>query len=124
MLNARGDSGAGRQLAVFRLKIVITFPKKVLPSKCWQCDVLQRVFAREKCVLGTGSIYGALKMQEQRGRIFMLLNGIITIGLGLMVYAHWPSGSAWILGLFFGINLLFHGFSQLMLGLSASTSAA
>ena len=57
MLNARGDSGAGRQLAVFRLKIVITFPKKVLPSKCWQCDVLQRVFAREKCVLGTGSNY-------------------------------------------------------------------
>ena len=54
----------------------------------------------------------------------MLLNGIVTVVLGLMVYAHWPFGSAWILGFFFGINLLFHGFSQLMLGLPASKTAA
>jgi uncharacterized membrane protein HdeD (DUF308 family) len=50
----------------------------------------------------------------------MLFNGLVTLVLGIMVYAHWPSGSARILGLFFGISLLFHGLSQLMLGLAAS----
>jgi uncharacterized membrane protein HdeD (DUF308 family) len=87
-------------------------------------NLIMLIFAVYLIVEGIFDIYGALKMREHRGRIFMLLNGIITIVLGLMVYAHWPSGSAWILGLFFGINLLFHGFSQLMLGLSASTSVA
>jgi len=31
-----------------------------------------------------------------------------------MVYAHWPTGSVWILGFFFGVSLLFHGFALLM----------
>jgi uncharacterized membrane protein HdeD (DUF308 family) len=87
-------------------------------------NLIMLIFAVYLIVEGIFDIYGALKMREHSGRIFMMLNGIITIVLGLMVYAHWPSGSAWILGLFFGINLLFNGFSQLMLALSASTTVA
>ena len=83
-------------------------------------NLIMLIFAVYLIVEGIFDIFGALKMREHRGRVFMLINGIITIVLGLMVYAHWPSCSAWILGFFFGINLLFHGFSQLMLGLSAS----
>lgn len=87
-------------------------------------NLIMLIFAVYLIVEGIFGIYGAIKMREHRGRIFMLLNGIVTIVLGLMVYVHWPSGSAWILGLFFGINLLIHGFSQLMLGLSPSTAVA
>jgi uncharacterized membrane protein HdeD (DUF308 family) len=87
-------------------------------------DLIMLIFAVYLIVEGIFDIFGALKMREHRGRVFMLINGIITIALGLMVYAHWPSGSAWILGLFFGINLIFNGFSQLMLGLSAPTTVA
>ena len=87
-------------------------------------NLIMLIFAVYLIVEGIFDIFGALKMREHRGRAFMLINGIITIVLGLMVYAHWPSGSAWILGLFFGINLIFNGFSQLMLGLSAPTTVA
>jgi uncharacterized membrane protein HdeD (DUF308 family) len=87
-------------------------------------NLIMLIFAVYLIVEGIFDIFGALKMREQSGRIFMLINGIVTIVLGLMVYAHWPSGSAWILGLFFGINLIFNGFSQLMLGLSAPTTVA
>ena len=87
-------------------------------------DLIMLIFAVYLIVEGIFDIFGALKMREHRGRVFMLINGLITIALGLMVYAHWPSGSAWILGLFFGINLIFNGFSQLMLGLSAPTTVA
>jgi uncharacterized membrane protein HdeD (DUF308 family) len=82
------------------------------------------VFAVYLMVEGIICIFGALKIRERSGWVFMLINGIATLALGLMVYAHWPSGSAWILGFFFGISLLFHGFSQLMLGLSASKTPA
>jgi uncharacterized membrane protein HdeD (DUF308 family) len=86
--------------------------------------VITLVFAVYLMVEGVFGIFGAFKMREHKGWIFMLLNGIVTLALGVMVYAHWPTGAAWILGLFFGISLLFHGFSQLMLGLSASKTAA
>jgi uncharacterized membrane protein HdeD (DUF308 family) len=85
-------------------------------------NLVTLVFAVYLIVEGIFDMLGALKMREHSGRIFMLLNGIVSIVLGLMVYAHWPSGSASVLGIFFGINLLFHGFSQLMLAFSASTT--
>ena len=82
------------------------------------------VFAVYLMVEGIICIFGAFKIREQRGWVFMLVSGIATLALGVMVYAHWPTGSAWILGFFFGISLLFHGFSQLMLGLSDSKTVA
>jgi len=87
-------------------------------------NLITLVFAVYLMVEGIFCIFGAFKIREHKGWTFMLLSGIATLALGLMVYAHWPSGSAWILGFFFGINLLFHGFSQLMLGLSASKTIA
>ncbi|HEY1478067.1 MAG TPA: DUF308 domain-containing protein [Chthoniobacterales bacterium] len=87
-------------------------------------NLITLIFAVYLIVEGIFDIFGAFKVREQRGWIFMLVNGIVAIAIGLMVYAHWPFGSAWILGFFFGLNLLFHGFAQLMLGLSASKSVA
>lgn len=82
--------------------------------------VLTLVFAVFLMVDGAFGILGAFKIRAQKGWIALLFNGVITLVLGLMVYAHWPTGSVWILGFFFGISLLCHGFAQLRLGLSAS----
>jgi uncharacterized membrane protein HdeD (DUF308 family) len=87
-------------------------------------NLITLIFAVYLIVEGIFGIFGAFKIRKQKGWIFMLLNGIVTLTLGVMVYAHWPSSSAWILGFFFGISLLFHGFSQLMLGLFASEAVA
>ena len=82
--------------------------------------VLTLVFAVFLMVEGAFAIFGAFKIRRQMGWIPLLLNGIITLALGLMVYAHWPTGSVWILGLFFGISLICHGFALFVLGISAS----
>jgi uncharacterized membrane protein HdeD (DUF308 family) len=82
--------------------------------------VLTLVFAVFLMVDGAFGILGAFKIRAQKGWIVLLFNGLITLVLGLMVYAHWPTGSVWILGFFFGISLLCHGFALLRLGLSAS----
>jgi uncharacterized membrane protein HdeD (DUF308 family) len=87
-------------------------------------NLIMLIFAVYLMVEGIFGIFGAFKIREHGSWIFMLLNGIVTLVLGLMVYAHWPWGSAWILGFFFGINLLLSGLSQLMLGLSASKTVA
>jgi len=85
--------------------------------------ILTLVFAVFLMVEGVFAIFGAFKIRQQMGWLPLLLNGIITLTLGVLVYAHWPTGSVWILGFFFGISLLFHGFTLLMLGLSASRAA-
>ena len=82
-------------------------------------NLITLVFAVYLMVEGIFGIYGAFKIRENRAWTLMLINGIVTLVFGVMVYAHWPSGAAWILGSFFGISLLFHGFTQLMFGLSA-----
>jgi len=81
--------------------------------------VITLVFAVFLMVEGVFGIFGAFRIRGQSGWVFVLLNGIVTLALGVMVYAHWPTAAVWILGFFFGISLLVHGLALLMLGLSA-----
>jgi len=81
--------------------------------------ILTLVFAVFLIVEGLLGIFGSLKIRQQKGCILLLLNGVVTLVLGLMVYAHWPTGSVWILGFFFGVSILCQGFAPLMLGLLA-----
>jgi uncharacterized membrane protein HdeD (DUF308 family) len=48
---------------------------------------------------------------------WVLFNGIITLMLGVMIWQQWPESSEWVIGLFVGIDLLFNGWSWVMLGL-------
>jgi uncharacterized membrane protein HdeD (DUF308 family) len=47
---------------------------------------------------------------------WILLNGVITFALGLMIWSQWPWDSLWVVGLFLGIDLVFVGWSWVMLG--------
>jgi uncharacterized membrane protein HdeD (DUF308 family) len=38
-----------------------------------------------------------------------VLNGIITVLLGVLVLAQWPVSGLWVIGMFVGIDLLFYG---------------
>lgn len=81
--------------------------------------ILAIVFIAE----GIISVVGAFKIRPHSGWVWLLLNGLVAILLGGMVYAHWPDDSAWILGLLYGINSIFSGTSMLMLGLGAPKTA-
>jgi uncharacterized membrane protein HdeD (DUF308 family) len=48
-----------------------------------------------------------------------LANGIITLIFGILIWAQWPVSGLWIIGLFIGIDLIFMGWTQVMLGLAA-----
>lgn len=49
-----------------------------------------------------------------RGAGWMLANGALSAGLGVLVFMAWPENSGEVLGLVLGINLVFGGFSRLM----------
>jgi len=46
-----------------------------------------------------------------------LFGGLVSIILGLVMWANWPIGAVWIMGLLVGINILIGGFAVLMLGI-------
>ena len=52
---------------------------------------------------------------------WVLLHGMVDLLLGFLIWSRWPESSLWVIGLFVGIDLLFHGWSWIILSLSART---
>jgi uncharacterized membrane protein HdeD (DUF308 family) len=50
-----------------------------------------------------------------------LFNGIISLLLGILILASWPSSALFIIGLFVGIDLVFAGWTYIMAALAART---
>jgi uncharacterized membrane protein HdeD (DUF308 family) len=48
---------------------------------------------------------------------WMLLSGLVTFVLGVMIWRQWPEAALWVIGLFVGIDLIFIGWSWVMLAL-------
>lgn len=50
---------------------------------------------------------------------WMLFSGIISLVLGLMIWAEWPISGLWVIGLFIGIDLIILGWIWVTLALAA-----
>lgn len=62
-----------------------------------------------------------------RGRTnaaWVLVDAIITLLLGILIWVHWPSSSVWAIGTLIGVSLIFSGISRLMLSSTISRAAA
>jgi uncharacterized membrane protein HdeD (DUF308 family) len=56
--------------------------------------------------------------------VWVLLSGVINVVLGIMIWQQWPASSLWVIGLFVGLELLFSGWSCVMLGLAIRGATA
>lgn len=72
---------------------------------------------------GIGCIVTSLRMRSNPAWVWLLLNGIVALILGGMIYARWPIDAAWVIGLLFGIQSLFSGSAMLMMGISSRPAA-
>ena len=59
-----------------------------------------------------------VKMRPMHGSSWVLMDGIITLLLGLLIYMQWPSSSAWAIGTLVGISMIFSGVSRVMMSLA------
>ncbi len=50
------------------------------------------------------------------GRGWMIVNGIVGLVVGLLVWLGWPSSSAWVLGTLAGVDFIFSGVTLLSMG--------
>jgi uncharacterized membrane protein HdeD (DUF308 family) len=58
------------------------------------------------------------KMRAEGGASWVLVDGIITLLLGLMIYMQWPSSSAWAIGVLVGVSMIISGVTRVMLSLA------
>lgn len=49
---------------------------------------------------------------------WILFDGIVTLILGILIWAQWPSNVVWVIGSLVGISLIFSGISRFMLALA------
>ena len=63
---------------------------------------------------GAMRIVLALSTQFQHW-VWLLVNGIVTLALGILIWRGWPETGYWVIGMFIGIDLLFYGWSLVML---------
>jgi uncharacterized membrane protein HdeD (DUF308 family) len=61
--------------------------------------------------------------QRYAGWGWGLLNGVVTLLLGVLIWRHWPGDGLWVIGTLVGIELLFSGWSLVMLGLAVRSVA-
>jgi uncharacterized membrane protein HdeD (DUF308 family) len=63
-------------------------------------------------------------LRSLQGSSMILIDGIITLVLGLLIYVHWPSSAAWAIGTLVGVSMIVSGTTRVMMSLAARKSAA
>jgi uncharacterized membrane protein HdeD (DUF308 family) len=79
---------------------------------------LTLVLASLFLIEGVLNIILFFKMRSVGGSSWVLVDGIITLLLGLMIYMQWPSSSAWAIGTLIGVSMIVSGVTRVMLSLA------
>lgn len=64
------------------------------------------------------------QMRSLGGSGWVLVDGIVTLLLGLMIYLQWPSSSAWAIGTLVGVSMIISGVARVMLSQAVRKAAA
>jgi uncharacterized membrane protein HdeD (DUF308 family) len=73
---------------------------------------------------GIADVVAYFALRKSGSSLWMLLDGIITLALGYIIWNGWPSGSLWIIGTFVGISMVMTGISRLMMALAVRRIAS
>jgi uncharacterized membrane protein HdeD (DUF308 family) len=57
-------------------------------------------------------------IERFQGWPWVLLNGFITLFLGLYIWRHFPQSAFWLIGIFVGVELIFNGWAWIDLALT------
>jgi len=61
----------------------------------------------------------AFGLRPQQNWTWVLIDGIITLLLGAMIWFQWPFNAPWLMGTLVGASILFTGISRVMLSLNS-----
>ena len=65
-------------------------------------------------VEGILKIVLSFKLKALSNWVWIFFEGVITVIIGLFIVLNWPSDSIWVIGLLFGISILFSGLTSMV----------
>jgi uncharacterized membrane protein HdeD (DUF308 family) len=72
-------------------------------------------------VTGGFDILHAIELRPAQGWPLILMNGLLGVALGAMIWQQWPISGRWAIGIIVGASLLLSGLSLVGLGFSGRT---
>jgi uncharacterized membrane protein HdeD (DUF308 family) len=122
---AFGGGGAGRVIwQVFLAVIYVVSGFYFLTHPLLGLGTLTLFLAVVLVMEAIFELIAYFSVRAENGSGWRLVNAIVTLILGGMIWLHWPSSSVWAIGTLVGINLMTTGFSRVMLGSAARRLAA
>ena len=67
---------------------------------------------------GVADVIAYFSARKNGASPWMLLDGIVTLVLGFMIWNRWPLGSLWVIGTLVGISMVMTGTTRLMMALA------
>jgi len=74
---------------------------------------LATILAIFLAIEGITEILLSLQFRPARNWVWLLLSGLVSLGLGVLLFAGWPGATVVFLGIIIGINFLLYGVSLL-----------
>jgi uncharacterized membrane protein HdeD (DUF308 family) len=63
---------------------------------------------------GIFTLAWGFRSRPNPGSGWLLFDGVISLVLGILIWAHWPYSSVWFIGTLIGIRLMMEGFGRLV----------
>jgi uncharacterized membrane protein HdeD (DUF308 family) len=67
---------------------------------------------------GVMDLAAYLKERKVSGSGWILLDGVVTLILGVMIWQHWPASSIWATGTLVGVSMVMTGVTRLMISVA------
>jgi uncharacterized membrane protein HdeD (DUF308 family) len=119
--------GGGTKQVIFQVLIALVYLVGgfyFLTHTIMAAGTLTLLLASVILAEGVLEVISYFRMKGEGASGWLLLNGIITLVLGGMIWFHWPSSTVWAIGTLVGVNLLMTGISRLMFGLAIRKAAS
>lgn len=68
---------------------------------------------------GVAKLAFSLEWRPLQNWGWLFISGLLSLGIAAIIYSGWPGTAVWTLGLLLGINLLFYGWTLILLALNA-----
>lgn len=68
---------------------------------------------------GVMDLIAYFQNRRAQGSGWILLDGVVTLILGILVWRNWPLSSVWVIGTLVGISMIMTGTTRLMISLAA-----
>jgi len=73
---------------------------------------------------GVADVIAYFSTRKTGSSIWVLLDGVITLALGFMIWNQWPVNSLWVVGTLVGISMIMNGMTRFMMALAVRKLAS